>query len=293
MHQYLHLLQKVREKGKRQKNRTGVDTFFLPGHMLNFDLAEGFPILTTKFINFRSIVAELLGFIKGFNNAGQFRDLGTRIWDKDANENPEWLKNPNRAGKDDLGRIYGKQWRDWRDPRNASIDQLALALHNIVTNHTSRRIIVTAWNPGELHTMALPPCHLLFQVLVGQEEKKLHMTMYQRSCDLFLGVPFNISSYALLLSLIAHVTGYDVGTLSIALADVHIYENHLEQVDEQLTRVPHSSPQIQINENGTYLTPLMRLESILPHQIHIHGYLHYPEIKAELNVGQPEGERKA
>lgn len=245
MKQYQDALREVMY-GVKQKNRTGIDTFMVPGLTLKFDLRDGFPILTTKRINFNAVSAELCAFLRGYTNAADFRKMGTKIWDANANENKAWLANPNRRGEDDLGRVYGAQWRGWLSNGDTStgpgIDQLANALRALIEDPTSRRIIVTAWNPGELNKMALPPCHLLHQYLVEQASNTLHMTMYQRSCDMFLGVPFNITSYALLLSLIARVTGYNAGTLTMFLADAHIYENHLKQVVEILGRDPKKLP---------------------------------------------------
>lgn len=261
----------------------------IPGGMMQFDLARGFPILTTKRVAFRQVVGELLGFIRGYTNAADFRALGCKIWDANANENTAWLKNQNRKGIDDLGRVYGKQWRDWKTDQLASLDQLKRAIDAIKMDPTSRRIIVSAWRPDELKQMALPPCHLLFQLLVEQERRALHMTMYQRSCDMFLGVPFNIASYALLLSLIAQVTGYRPGTLTMFLADVHIYENHLAQVDEQLGRSPLELPSLVIaphedDTHGTADQAVAWLESLLPERISLMGYESHPAIKAEMAI---------
>lgn len=294
---YLNLLKQCRTEGVRQKNRTGMDSFMIPGGMMQFHLGAGFPILTTKKVNFRSIVGELIAFIQGADSAATFRRLGSRIWDANANENKTWLANPVRRGTDDLGRIYGVQWRDWQTPVDDrpgdryevhTIDQLYNVLEKLQKDPTDRRMIVSAWNPGEINQMALPPCHLLFQLLVGQEKKELHMTMYMRSCDMFLGVPFNISSYALFLSLLARVSGYTPGMLTMFLADVHIYENHLPQVDEQLSRMPQSKPKLIITtgEPPTQVDQqLAWLENLDPiHNIQLIGYEPAPAIKGDMAV---------
>lgn len=298
MRQYLELLARCATHGMRQKNRTGVHTLMVPGAMLTFDMAIGFPIVTTKTVNFKAIVAELLAFITGAESAATFRAYGTKIWDANANENKAWLASPYRRGEDDLGRVYGAQWRDWRglidtlDGRSIvpnRIDQLARALETLEKDPTSRRIIVSAWQPAELAQMALPPCHLLFQLLVEQQTQKLHMTMYQRSCDMFLGVPFNISSYALLLKLIAYVTRYTAGTLTMFLADVHVYENHLNQVAQQLGRDPRPLPMLRFSDNlhnarDAGQSPLDILTSVQTEEIWLDGYDPHPPIKAEMAV---------
>lgn len=293
MKSYLDLLAQCYHTGVRQQNRTGIDTFMIPGGMMQFDLAQGFPILTTKRVPFRMVVAELLGFIRGYTNASDFRKLGCKIWDANANENKDWLKNPHRHGVDDLGRIYGAQWRRWnrvdRYPGGevfvAPLDQLARALDTIEKDPTSRRIIVSAWRPDELDQMALPPCHLLYQFLVTQLDRRLHMTMTMRSCDMFLGVPFNISSYALLLSLVARVTGYEVGTLTMFLADVHVYENHLDQVKEQLNRAPLLRPKLRLEVfTDNSLSAIDLLERAEPGDIDLLEYAPHPAIRGEMAV---------
>lgn len=295
---YIRLLTTCAEDGVRQANRTGIDTFMLPGGMLQFNLADGFPILTTKRVNFGAVVAELLGFIRGYTSAARFRELGCKIWDKNANENGEWLKNPNRQGEDDLGRIYGAQWRSWdtsggthigqRGGQRVYIDQFWNAVNKIINNPQDRRIIVSAWNPGELDRMSLPPCHLLYQFLVEQQQRKLHMTMYMRSCDMFLGVPFNISSYALLLHIVALATGLRPGTLTMFLADMHVYENHLAQVAEQVRRQPQPLPVLKIAQSpftvGVTANAVQFIESLIPSDFSLEGYEPHPAIKAEMAV---------
>lgn len=295
MKPYIDLLSLCARTGARQKNRTGIDTFMIPGGMMQFDLGQGFPILTTKKVNFGAVVAELLGFIRGVDSAAAFRALGTKIWDANANQNEAWLKNPNRRGPDDLGRIYGKQWRNWRALGShvgevaphfsvREIDQLRNALTTIQKDPQSRRIIVSAWNPGDLDRMALPPCHLLFQFLVSQEEGKLNACMYMRSCDMFLGVPFNISSYALLLSLVAIATGLKPGVLTMFLADVHIYENHLAQVNEQLQRNQLSRPKLVVHGGSVPENPIEWLEELEPSDIELLDYDPHPAIRADMAV---------
>ena len=294
MRQYLQLLDRVLEQGEWMNNRTGIRTLRVEGAMLEFDLRLGFPAVTTKQLAFNAVKGELLGFIRGCDNAAQFRDLGCRVWDQNANENRQWLGSPYRRGPDDLGRIYGVQWRAWTSPNTGLadephlnfIDQLAIAVDKIENNPTDRRIIVTAWNPGELNEMALPPCHLLFQLLPNPDTKELSLCMYQRSCDLFLGIPFNIASYALLLELIARATGYTAKKLVMSLADAHIYENHLDQVKFQLTRMPFAGPTLRIGEIGglRQLAGIEYLESIQPHHIWLEGYAHHPAIKAPMAV---------
>jgi len=303
MKPYLDLLRATRGGGARQRNRTGIDTLMIPGCMMQFDLADGFPILTTKAVNFKSVAAELVGFVRGYDNADAFAELGTKIWNANANENRAWLENPNRRGAGDLGRVYGVQWRRWRSPRDVpggpdadgrgwtdsgtkveEIDQLRRALDTLMRDPTSRRNIVTAWNPGELDRMALPPCHLIYQFIVGQEKNKLHMTMYMRSCDMFLGVPFNISSYALLLSIVAYAVRMNPGKLTMFLADCHVYVNHLEQVDEQLSREPRNLPGLLIAApfRTDDVEPIAWLEAFRPVEAVLVDYRPHPPIRAEM-----------
>jgi thymidylate synthase len=290
MKQYLNLLERVLNEGTWQQNRTGIPTKRLTGAMLEFDLKEGFPAVTTKKLAFNAVKAELLGFIRGYDNASQFRDLGCSIWDQNANENKAWVHNIARKGEDDLGRIYGVQWRKWRPfgemGYSYPIDQLANAISTIDHNPESRRIIVTAWNPGELSFMALPPCHMTFQLLVDVDANEVSLCMYQRSCDMFLGIPFNIASYALLLELIAAATGKRAGKLIMFLADVHIYQNHVEQVLEQLKRRTLPLCQLRIEEEFFYRSsdPMKRLIFCKPEDISLDNYVSHLPIKAEMAV---------
>ncbi len=284
MRQYLDLLNRVLINGKLHQNRTGIPTLRMIGTMLEFDLSLGFPAVTTKKLAFKAVVGELIGFIRGYTSAERFRHLGCHVWDQNANENEAWLVNPHREGTDDLGRVYGAQWREWRCNDLMTLDQLAKALHEIQLNPQSRRIIVTAWQPAELDQMALPPCHLLFQYHVDVDSGELSMTMYQRSCDLFLGVPFNIASYALLLELTAMAVGLKAGKLVMFLADVHIYENHVNQVIEQLGRTPYALPTLVVNNQRPDLSGLSWLEALEPADISLSGYNHHPVIKGEMAV---------
>lgn len=287
MQTYQNLLQHILDTGYDQNNRTGVQTRTVPGAHLSFDLAEGFPAVTTKKLFFKAVVAELLGFIRGYDSAAQFRELGCRVWDKDANENGDWLKNKHRQGQDDLGRIYGVQWRRWAAPDKLAprIDQLAKALDLIQNNPTNRRIIVSAWNPADLDKCALPPCHVLFQFLVNTTTNELNLCMYQRSADSFLGVPFNIASYALLLSLVAKATNLTPRHLNIFLADAHIYHNHFDQVKELLSRKPFAKPQLAIGRNiQADENPASYLESLVPEEIWLYEYVCHPPILAEMST---------
>lgn len=282
MRSYLDLLARVMLYGTMQQNRTGIAAKRLTGAMLEFDLQYGFPAVTTKKLAFNAVKGELIGFLRGYSNAAQFRELGCGVWDQNANDNREWLNNSNRIGPDDLGRVYGVQWREWRGC-NIRVDQLNMLLTNIERDPTSRRLIVNAWNPAELHMMALPPCHMLFQILIDVNSNEMSMVMYQRSCDLFLGVPFNIASYALLLEMIAMVTGYKARRLCMMMADVHVYENHFDQVRTQMARDTKPLPILTI-KSEPQKDKLMMLESIDPSDILLVDYDHHPAIKGDMAV---------
>lgn len=280
MRQYLNLLQEVLTKGTLQENRTGISTLMIPGAMLKFDMAEGFPAVTTKKLAFKSGVAELLGFLRGYDNAKDFRELGCKFWDQNANETKSWVNNPNRKGEDDLGRIYGQQWRNWvRSDGGGYLDQVQVLIEGIRKDPTSRRLIVNAWRPDEFDQMALPPCHILFQVIIEQTTKKMHMVWYQRSNDLFLGIPINSMSYGTLLHLLARITGHIPGTLTGFLADVHIYSNHINQVKLQLTRDPLPLPRLWLSPEIKQNT---NLEDIQPDQIKLLSYYSHPAIHAPM-----------
>lgn len=284
--QYLNLLKQILDEGQREPNRTGVDSFTLPGAMLKFDLREGFPAVTTKKLAFKAVVGELIGFLEGTRSLKRFKDLGCNVWDANAAA-PAWQNNPVCQGPDDLGRIYGVNWRAWDNGAGGEIDQIAVALDQVRNNPESRRIIVNAWNPADLSRAALPPCHVLFQLL-PRSDGTLHMTMYQRSCDMFLGVPFNIASYALLLELFAAWSGRTAATLTMFLADAHIYENHVEQVREQLNRDPFPAPQLDLSDVLT-VTPDVEHIDVLTDALFTAGfklvnYQHHDAIKAPMAV---------
>lgn len=282
MRQYLDLLERVMREGTMQQNRTGIAAKRITGAMLEFDMGDGFPVVTTKKLAFGSVKGELIGFLRGYTSAAQFRQLGCKVWDQNANENHAWIHNKNRKGHDDLGRIYGAQWNNWRGEYD-DVYQIENLIDTIKDDPTSRRMIVTAWNPAELSRMALPPCHLLFQVLINEECREMSMVMYQRSCDMFLGIPFNIASYALLLHIVARATGYEPKKLCMMLADVHVYENHFDQVQEQRNREPYMLPEIQIfmRDCETAHERIMLLE---PEDIQLVGYLHHPAITGAMAV---------
>lgn len=233
MKQYLDLLHRVMEEGTLKSDRTGTGTKSVFGHQMRFNLADGFPLLTTKKLHLKSIIYELLWFLKGDTNVHYLQEHGVRIWNEWADENGE------------LGPVYGHQWRSWPDGKGGAIDQIAEAIELIKHNPDSRRIIVSAWNVADVPSMKLPPCHALFQFYVSNG--KLSLQLYQRSADIFLGVPFNIASYALLLMMMAQVTGLEAGEFVHTLGDAHIYSNHFEQVKEQMSREPRRLPRMVIN----------------------------------------------
>ncbi len=235
MKQYLNLMAHVRAHGIPKQDRTGTGTLSVFGHQMRFDLAQGFPLVTTKKLHLRSIIYELLWFIRGETNIGYLHDNKVRIWD-------EWAD-----GNGDLGPVYGAQWRSWPARDGSTIDQLGDVIARIKNNPDSRRLMVTAWNPADVDAMALPPCHCLFQFYVA--EGRLSCQLYQRSADIFLGVPFNIASYALLTHMVAQVTGLKVGEFIHTLGDAHLYANHLEQADEQLQRQPMPLPRLAISRD--------------------------------------------
>lgn len=233
MQTYLDLCRRILTEGVRKEDRTGTGTLSVFGHQMRFDLSEGFPLLTTKKLHLKSIIYELLWFLQGDTNIKYLQDNGVRIWNEWADENGE------------LGPVYGHQWRSWPDYQGGTIDQIAQLTDMLRTNPDSRRLIVSAWNVAEVNQMALPPCHTLFQFYVANG--RLSLQLYQRSADVFLGVPFNIASYALLLQMMAQVTGLQAGDFVHTLGDAHIYSNHIEQVRLQLTRQPRPLPQMLIN----------------------------------------------
>lgn len=273
MKTYLDLCNKVLEKGIRKTNRTDFDHFGYTGDMMKFDLSEGFPAVTTKKLAFKSVVAEMLCFLRGYNNSLDFNSMGCKVWDENANAD-YWLNNPNHSGKEgDLGRIYGVQARDWK-AGEGSIDQLKKVVDDLSQGIDNRREIVTHWNPAELNEMALPPCHLLYQF--GIQGDRLNLSMYQRSCDVPLGIPFNIAGYAWLLSVIAHITNLKVGEFTHFMHDIHIYENQIEIMKEQVEREPYYLPELWINPD---IKSLEDLETwVTPNDFVLQGYTHHPHI---------------
>ena len=237
MKQYLDLLRHIQDNGTNKEDRTGTGTLSYFGHQMRFDLSDGFPITTTKKTHLKSIIHELLWFLSGDTNVKYLKENGVRIWNEWADENG------------DLGPVYGYQWRHWRKPDGSEIDQIAQIVEDIKTNPDSRRHIVSAWNVADLDDMALPPCHSFFQFYVA--DGKLSLQLYQRSADVFLGVPFNIASYSLLLLMMAQVTGLKPGTFVHTLGDVHIYKNHMDQVALQLQREPFPLPTMRLNPEVT------------------------------------------
>ena len=261
MKQYLDLLQDIMDNGVDKTDRTGVGTRSVFGRQMRFDLSKGFPLVTTKKVHLKSIIHELLWFIKGDTNIKYLQDNGVRIWNEWADENG------------DLGPVYGAQWRNWN---NDGIDQLADVIERIKKTPNDRRLIVTAWNPSQIGQMKLPPCHMMFQFYVANG--KLSCMLYQRSCDMFLGVPFNIASYALLTMMIAQVCGLKPGEFVHTLGDTHIYHNHFEQVKEQLSHTPLPLPQMKIN-------PLIKdINDFKYEDFELVGYESYGSIKAQVAV---------
>jgi len=264
MKQYLELLQHVLDHGSSREDRTGTGTVGVFGYQMRFDLSEGFPLLTTKKLHLRSIIHELLWFLRGETNIKYLKDNGVSIWDEWADENG------------DLGPVYGSQWRSWPDGKGGSIDQIANVVHDIKTNPFSRRLLVTAWNPAEIQDMALPPCHCLFQFYVN--DGKLSCQLYQRSADIFLGVPFNIASYALLTMMMAQVCGLQPGDFVHTFGDAHIYKNHLDQVRLQLSREPRPLPTMRLNPEVKDIFGF-RYEDFT-----LENYNPHPHIKGEVSV---------
>ena len=264
MDQYLTLLRHVLETGHRKSDRTGTGTLSLFGYQMRFDLSEGFPLLTTKKLHTRSIVHELLWVLKGETNVRYLRENKVTIWDEWADENGE------------LGPVYGKQWRSWQGADGKTYDQIRSVVDQIRKNPDSRRLIVSAWNVADVSKMALPPCHCLFQFYVA--DGKLSCQLYQRSADVFLGVPFNIASYALLTHMMAQVCDLEVGDFVHTFGDVHLYSNHIEQAHEQLSRTPRQLPRLQLNPQ------VKDLFSFRYEDIEIVGYDPHPPIKAPVAV---------
>ncbi len=323
MQQYQQLIETVLAQGTWQDNRTGIRTLSVPGAMMRFDLAQGFPAVTTKRLAFKSVVGELCAFLRASRSAADFRALGCRVWDQNANENAQWLANPYREGVDDLGPVYGVQWRQWpgyklldaaataqREDahRNGftevaplvedgvekilvykAIDQLRECLDTIVNNPSSRRILFHGWNPAVLDQVALPACHLLYQFIPNATTKEISLCLYVRSNDIGLGTPFNIAEGAALLHLVGRLTGYTPRWFTYFIGDAHIYENHMEMVQEQLRRDPYEAPRFVIAERvpdfavtGKYEPEW--LEKIEPSDFSLEGYRHHPPLTAPMAV---------
>lgn len=273
---YLHALRKIHEEGVDRSDRTGVGTRGLFGFQMRFDLAHGFPAITTKKLAFKAVKSELLWFLEGSNDDNRLKELNgseRTIWTDNA-EADYWKPKAKFPG--DLGRIYGVQWRSWQKPDGGTVDQIKNVIEMIKKDPTSRRLIVSAWNPGELDQMALPPCHVMFQFFVA--DGRLSMQMYQRSCDMFLGVPFNIASYSLFLKMVAQVTGYEAGEFVHVLGDAHIYKNHFDAVTEQLTREPLPSPTLWLNPE------IKDIDKFTMDDIKLENYESHPTIKAPMAV---------
>ena len=264
MHQYLDLMRHVRDNGLRRTDRTGTGTISVFGYQMRFDLSEGFPVVTTKKLHLRSIIHELLWFLKGDTNIRYLKENGVSIWDEWADENG------------DLGPVYGSQWRSWPAPNGQKIDQISNVIEQIRSNPDSRRLMVSAWNPAEVDNMALPPCHSLFQFYVS--DGKLSCQLYQRSADILLGVPFNIASYALLTLMIAQVCDLEPGDFIHTFGDAHLYLNHLEQVDLQLSREPFPLPTLSLNPE------IRSVFDFTYDDITLNDYQSHPAIKAPIAV---------
>ena len=264
MEAYLRLLSHIIENGEFKSDRTGTGTKSIFGYQMRFDLSKGFPLITTKKIHLKSIIIELLWFLKGDTNIKFLKDNGVSIWDEWADENGN------------LGPVYGHQWRSWPDSNGNTIDQISNLIHEINTNPQSRRLIVSAWNVADIPKMKLPPCHALFQFYV--QHNKLSCQLYQRSADVFLGVPFNIASYALLTMMIAQVCNLQVGEFIHVLGDAHLYVNHLDQAQEQLTRKPFALPTLQINP------AIKNIFDFNCQDFNLNDYISHPKIKAPIAI---------
>lgn len=323
MKQYLDLVRHVFDEGSWQENRTGIRTLSVPGAMLRFDLQLGFPAVTTKKLAFKSAVGELVGFIRASRNAAEFRALGCKVWDQNANANKQWLQNPYRMDTDDLGPVYGVQWRQWpaykvlesnqvtqiddaiaRGHREVArfdedgtsrvlmykaVDQLRQCLETIISNPADRRILFHGWNWAQLDEMALPPCHLLYQFLPNPSKQEISLCLYVRSNDLGLGTPFNLTEGAALLHLVGRLTGYRPRWFSYFIGDAHIYETHVEMLKEQLTRQPYPAPTLKLDDripdfSMTKAYEPEWLERVEPSDFSLVGYQHHAPLTAAMAV---------
>ena len=323
MKQYQDLIQDVLDNGSWQENRTGIRTLSVPGAMMRFDLQKGFPAVTTKRLAFKSVVGELVGFLRATRSAATFRELGCKVWDQNANENAEWLANPFREGTDDLGPVYGVQWREWpaykvidaaRTDRieaaqrkgfsivsrltdngqdkvllYKAVDQLRECLDTIVNNPASRRILFHGWNCAVLDEVALPACHLLYQFLPNQATREISLCLYVRSNDIGLGTPFNLAEGAALLHLVGRLTGYKPRWFTYFVGDAHIYENHIDMVTEQLKRDPFPAPKLVISDRVPDFAVTGKyepewLEKVEPGDFSLENYQHHAPLTAPMAV---------
>lgn len=320
---YLDLVRTIFEQGSWRANRTGVRTLSLPGASMRFDLRVGFPAVTTKRLAFKSAMGELVGFLRAEDSAARFRELGCRVWDQNANQNPAWLDSPWRDGPDDLGPVYGVQWRQWpaykRLPASErariadaqahgyrvlgtveeggrphvllfkAIDQLRSCLDTILRDPGSRRILFHGWNCAQIEEMALPPCHLLYQFLANPEARELSLCLFIRSNDVGLGTPFNLAEGAALLHLVARLTGYEARWFTVFIGDAHIYETHVDMLREQLQRTPYPAPQLRLAERIPSYAQTGDyapewLERVEPSDFMLEGYQHHPPLTAPMAV---------
>lgn len=296
MQPYLDLGNDVLENGQLQTNRTGISAVFLPGAILKFDLAKGFPIITTRKAPWRSAIAEMIGFLRGYTNAADFRSLGCKFWDGNANNESAngpspWLSSPYRKGQDDLGEIYGYFWRHWVGDDGTVHDQVFNALNTLELDPTNRRMVVTGWKPEAIEQKrgALPPCHIAWHLIANATTRELSLCMWQRSCDFVLGIGGgNIVGYAFLLSWIARLTGYTPRWLVMHLDDIHIYENHIDKFREQLTREPRPLPQLvfadHLHEYHRDGFDPYKITEIHPKDVELLGYDPHPKIDFKMAV---------
>jgi thymidylate synthase len=324
MKQYQDLIKTILETGSWQENRTGIRTISVPGAMMRFDLLnDGFPAVTTKKLAFKSVIGELVGFLRANRSAADFRALGCKVWDQNANENAQWLANPYRAGDDDLGPVYGVQWRGWpayklidaaRPQQIAdaekngfrvvapvedggigkvllykAVDQLRACLDTIINDPGSRRILFHGWNPADLDAVALPACHLLYQFMPNAGTREISLCLYVRSNDIGLGTPFNLAEAAALLHLVGRLTGYTPRWFTYFIGDAHIYENHMDMVREQLTRTPYPAPKFIISGRVPDFATSGKyepewLEKIEPADFSLEGYQHHAPLSAPMAV---------